>query len=231
MGVFQGRLSKQIIAELRANEKEVRAEIEGRLKEIRERGSDVGPTTTRRLLEIERQLRDLLGLKHRVIQNDTKKFLEELAIREPVFVKDLIEDALPVIVTFGVPPARVLREIVEASPIDGKDLGSWLVKFEADDVDRMMDEIRRGLVQGQSIQQIGQRIFGTTRLNGQNGSRMISRRGAEMLARTMANGIANQARQAFFKENESLIKSEIYTATLDNRTTVICASLDGKPPA
>ena len=223
-----GTLSKQIIAELRKSEKEVRKQIERRLAEIRERGFDVGPTTTTRLLEIERQLRDLLGKTHRVIQEDTRKFMEELALREPVFVKELIEDALPVIVNFGVPPARVLREIVRTSPIDGKVLRDWLKKFEADDVDRMMDEIRRGLVQGESVQQIGRRIFGTTRLDGRDGSRMISRRGAEMLARTVTNGIGNQARQAFFQENAKLIQSEVYTATLDNRTTVICASLDGQ---
>ena len=77
-------------------------------------------STTTRLLEIERQLRDLLGKTHRVIQEDTRQFMEELEIREPVFVKDLVEDALSVIVNFGVPPARVLREIVRTSPVDGK---------------------------------------------------------------------------------------------------------------
>ena len=223
-----GTLSKQIIKQLRASEKEIRKQIERRLAEIKDRGSDVGPTTTTRLLEIERQLRDLLGKTHRVIQEDTRKFMGEIALREPVFVKELIEDALPVIVNFGVPPARVLREIVRTSPIDGKVLGDWLKKFEENDVERMMDEIRRGLVQGEGIPQITRRIFGTTKLDGRDGSRMISRRGAEMMARTVTNGIGNQARQAFFKENASLIQFEVYTATLDNRTTVICASLDGQ---
>ena len=223
-----GTLSKQIIKELRKSEKEIRERIERRLAEINERGSDLGPTTTRRLLEIERQLRDLLGKTHRVIQEDTEKFMEELAIREPVFVKNVIEDALPVIVNAGVPNTIVLREIVKHQPVDGRILGDWLRKFEENDVERMMDEIRKGLVQGEGIPQITRRIFGTTRLNGQDGVRAISRRGAETLARTVSNGIANQARQAFFRQNASLIKSEVYTATLDNRTTVICASLDGQ---
>ena len=223
-----GTLSKQIIAELRKSEKEIRQVITDRLADIEERGTDPGPTTTARLLEIERQLRDILGVAHRQIQQSTQSFLEELALREPVFVQNVIEEALPVIVNFGVPPANVLREIVSVSPIDGKILDDWLKKFEADDLDRMMDEIRRGLVQGESVQQIARRIFGTTRLNGRDGSRMISRRGAETLARTLTNGIGNAARQSFFKLNGNLIQAEVYTATLDNRTTPVCASLDGR---
>ena len=222
-----GSLSKKIIEELRKSEKEIRKQIERCLSEIKGRGFDVGPTTTTRLLEIERQLRDLLGKIHRVIQEDTRKFIGEIAFREPVFVKNVIEDALPVIVNFGVPNTFVLREILSHPPVDGKILGDWLKKFEENDVERMMEEIRKGLVQGGSIPQITRRIFGTTRFNGQDSVRMISRRGAETLARTVSNGIANQARQAFFRQNASLIKSEVYTAILDNRTTVICASLDG----
>ena len=174
-----GTMSKKIIEELRKSEKEVRQLIDQRLGDIQERGIDLGPTTTNRLLEIERQLRDLLGETHRVIQEDTQKFMEELALREPVFVKNVIEDVLPVIVNFGVPNTFVLREIVSHTPVDGRILGDWLKKFEENDVERMMEEIRRGLVQGEGIPQITRRIFGTTRLNGQDGVRAISRRGAE----------------------------------------------------
>ena len=53
-------------------------------------------------------------------------------------------------------------------------------------------------------------------------------RSAETLARTGAQHYAVQAREALFDENEDIITGYYYSATLDNRTTIFCASNDGK---
>jgi SPP1 gp7 family putative phage head morphogenesis protein len=53
-------------------------------------------------------------------------------------------------------------------------------------------------------------------------------RSAETLSRTLTNGIANQAKIDFYTVNNDIINSVVYTATLDGRTSIICASLDGR---
>ena len=42
------------------------------------------------------------------------------------------------------------------------------------------------------------------------------------------NHVSSQSREAVYSENESLVKGVQYVATLDTRTTDICADLDGQ---
>ena len=77
----------------------------------------------------------------------------------------------------------------------------------------------------QGNQQIARRIFGTQQVSG---ARDVTRQQAKAIARTATNAIANKARQALYATNADVIQAEVYTATLDSRTTMICASLDGK---
>ena len=96
-----GTPSRKIVALLRGTEKELRAKIKKRLDRIRERGIDVGPETTKRLLDLEAALRDTLKVPQREITAEIKGFLTGAATREPVFVKDLINREIPVVVGFG----------------------------------------------------------------------------------------------------------------------------------
>jgi SPP1 gp7 family putative phage head morphogenesis protein len=55
-----------------------------------------------------------------------------------------------------------------------------------------------------------------------------SRRQAEAVVRTATNHIASTARAAVTERNADIFEGERYTATLDGRTTIFCASQDGK---
>lgn len=220
-----GTLSRKIISLLRRTEKELRKKINDRLKAIKERGSDLGPVTTRRLLDLESEIRDILEVPQREISDELTSFLDELARREPIFVKDVIRTEVPVVINFGLPPAKQLRELVRVQPIDGRILGDWIDEFHDDDIKRMVEEIRRGITQGESTQKISRRIFG---VSGTGGARKVTRREAEIISRTTTNAIANKARQAFFKENARFIPWEVWVATLDSRTCPQCGALDGR---
>jgi SPP1 gp7 family putative phage head morphogenesis protein len=90
----------------------------------------------------------------------------------------------------------------------------------------MMDEIRQGLVFSETPTEIGRRIFGTRALGGTDGTREITRRGAQTLSQTAMSAISNASRQEFYKKNRA-IRREQYVATLDSRTTPVCQALDG----
>ena len=51
---------------------------------------------------------------------------------------------------------------------------------------------------------------------------------AEALARTATSRVTNAARHQLFEANDDLVKGMMWSATLDRRTCVVCADLDGK---
>jgi SPP1 gp7 family putative phage head morphogenesis protein len=55
-----------------------------------------------------------------------------------------------------------------------------------------------------------------------------TKRQAETLVRTAANHVGNATRAKFFEANDDVLQGYLYSATLDNRTTILCASRDGK---
>ena len=69
----------------------------------------------------------------------------------------------------------------------------------------------------------------------------LQKRKASTLARTVTNQVSNQTRIETMKANEDVLEGYEWVATLDSRTTIICASRDGnvytnydtdpKPPA
>lgn len=56
----------------------------------------------------------------------------------------------------------------------------------------------------------------------------LLRNQAEALVRTGVQHYATQAREALYEANDDVIKGFIYLATLDNRTSTLCAGRDGK---
>lgn len=222
-----GGLRNRIIALLERVEPDLRALIERRLSVIaRNGGIDRGPATTTRLVRLERSMRRLLGPSFDSINEETRDTLLALALHETGFSQAVVAGALPVSVEFGQPTAIALRATVLSRPFQGRILRTWLSDFEANDRRRMMNAVRFGLVQGETPTQISRRIFGTSTLF--DGTRTITRRGAQTLAQTAVTAIASNARREWLLANADVFSEEVYTATLDSRTTAICRSLDGR---
>lgn len=80
--------------------------------------------------------------------------------------------------------------------------------------------IKTGYAQGQTINQMSQRI--RTNIDG------VLKREAEALARTGYQHYASQARKAIGEANKDILTEIISVAVFDNHTTLQCASLNGK---
>ncbi|SPL69159.1 minor capsid protein [Acinetobacter stercoris] len=85
--------------------------------------------------------------------------------------------------------------------------------------------IRDGISQGQTNQQITQRIKGTSKLNYEDGVLNQSRKSVEMLVRTARSHVSNTAYDETYRALG--VKWLKVTATLDSRTCKFCASVDG----
>jgi SPP1 gp7 family putative phage head morphogenesis protein len=220
-----GALRETIVDLLDSTEADLRRQINDRL---RRNESLVRSASARRIERLLTELTLIRRAAHRGLREVFVRRIREIALAEPQFIAAIAETVIPVQVSFNLPSPQLLRTIVSSQPFQGRTLGNWLTKFETDDLERIRREINIGVVQGQSVPQIARRVVGSTQLRGTDGITAVTRREAATLTRTAVNHYANQTRQEFAKANPDIFDREIYIATLDGRTTKICASLDGQ---
>lgn len=127
-----------------------------------------------------------------------------------------------------IPSATLLRSIVTTQPFRGRVLNEWARGLESDDLRRIHDQIKIGLVEGEGIDAIVRRIVGTRANQFKDGVLEISRRNAQAVVRTANTHVSNAAREAVWEANADIVLGLRWTATLDGRTTPICMSRDGK---
>ena len=129
------------------------------------------------------------------------------------------------------PASEQLRALVTQRPmqlaISGK-AGSTVQNLTLDQAARQFagdkaNEIRRviqtGVVEGSTVQSLTRDIVSVTNRH---------KRQAETLVRTSVNHISSEARSAVNQANDDIMKGEEWVAVLDSRTTIGCATLDGK---
>lgn len=192
----------------------------------------IGLDTPARVARLNRLLAKLKESRLVGWREARKVWFEEmraLSVAEAGFFDRIIIAAVPGVElgTLLPDPAR-LRNIVTSKPFMGKTLKGWADNVQRADLSRIEDQIKIGLVQNESPQQISRRIVGTVNQRGRDGVTQITRRNATAITRTVTNGVASEARRIYAELNKEIAPDEVFTATLDTRTTPICRSLDGK---
>ena len=112
-----------------------------------------------------------------------------------------------------------------------------IAESQADFISR---EVRVGITEGESMAKISKRLRGrlqfgrnqemTARaqaLAGGSGIKLANNQ-VQTIVRTSVNQVQNAVNQATYSANQNVTKKYEYVATLDSRTTTLCASLDGK---
>lgn len=143
-----------------------------------------------------------------------------LAENEANYVKKLIHSEVAIPFTTTIPQAERMRSLVAFAPFQGETIQQWFKTLGNSDTSRIMRTVRSGIIEDKGTAGITKDIFKTD----------IPRtmRSAEMLARTCTNGIANESKMDFYEQNKDIIKGVIFVATLDGRTSIDCAALDGQ---
>jgi SPP1 gp7 family putative phage head morphogenesis protein len=146
--------------------------------------------------------------------------LKPVAAYESKFWAKALTDTVPIKWSVAQPSPQQLWAAVTAKPFEGRLLKDHVAGF-ADTVQQdLAQAIRLGFAEGEAIPSVVRRIREI--IPGIEGFR------ARSLARTAVQHTAAVARDRTFEENADLIKGEEWVATLDSRTTVLCASRDGK---
>ena len=195
-----------------------------------------GPTMTAwrlgRLKALNQAIRDILSETFEQAADVTKTGLMAVATLQAdhavsSFNKSVGVDLFQITLT----PTN-LQAVVENCLIDGRLIGDWWSKQGEDLRSRMVASMREGttkiqtgMVQGESIGELIGRIRGSKT---SPGVMSISKRQAEALVRTSVMSVAGAARMQTFKKNSDVLDGIEVVATLDARTTPLCAALDGR---
>jgi SPP1 gp7 family putative phage head morphogenesis protein len=113
----------------------------------------------------------------------------------------------------------VFGNVLNMEPIRGYKIKDALDEFGIINATKVQTLLREGILLGTSNEDIAQSIRDII---------PTQERRATTLARTVTNYAANKARNETIKQNADIMEGYKWVATLDSRTSLICASRDGK---
>lgn len=199
-----------------------------RLARIERLGYDMGAVTTAR---IETQIASLENISQR-FNRDLRVMIQgelfDLAKDEIAWQVGVIKSESGIDIDMVIPTAEQLERAVFATPFEGKNFQEWFKNLEDSAKEKITSEIRRGVVEGRTIQQHTRAIIGTKSSGYTDGVIQTTRRNAETITRTAVAHVQASAKEQLFKNNQDLIKGMKWVATLDTRTSPICRSRDGR---
>jgi SPP1 gp7 family putative phage head morphogenesis protein len=228
LGRYGSSLAAKLLKLLNSADEDIVATIAARLAAIEERGYDLGPATLKRLSKLRMEIAALNSAIYGQLGEALTSELTEFATAEASYQRDALKASLIMDMEVALPSGARLAAIVTHAPMEGRLLNSWVEGMERGRIDRMDAAIRLGMVQGETTDQIVRRIRGTKALQYQDGVLAISRRSAQSVVRTSVNHVSNVAAQTTWAANSNIVKAWQFVGTLDSRTTITCASLDGK---
>lgn len=109
--------------------------------------------------------------------------------------------------------------------IEGAPTSAWWAKQSEDTAFRFAQQVRQGVINGETQERIVARVVGR---GAEPGVLDISRRHARTLVHSSVMSAANQARLATFRKNSRFLRGVKWLATLDSNTCPSCGLLDGK---
>lgn len=190
--------------------------------------ADLTDFSQRRLRAMLSEIRQLSGAAYDRLQDQLDSTLTDTAQYEADFNANLIESLLPIEITLVRPSLDTLASLIKSKPMQGRFIADELEGLDEARVQQIEQALRMGIIEGETNADIIRRIRGTAAQNFKDGILQRSRDDIERLVRTAITHITARARDELYQENQSVVKAWRFTATLDRRTTVICASLDGQ---
>jgi hypothetical protein len=143
---------------------------------------------------------------------------KDLAAYEIGFQTKAVQAAYPIKLNLVEATGSQIHAAALGRPFQGKVLKDWWADQSLTIRKQYKQALRLGYVEGETIQQITQRLAGVGDM---------SKRQTEAIIRTAVSHYSQIARDRVTTDNVELFAEEIWSATLDGRTTAICRGRDG----
>lgn len=216
-----GRYSTWTVRRVLAALNRTDADLVARILRADNEGRD--PRQLERLLD---EVRALQADGWIVVRARLGEDLEGLAAAERDFAARLVRSgqrAAGVALATNVPTTAQVVAAATARPFNGRFLRDWLSEAEEGAARRARDVIRQGFIEGRSAADVARQLRGTRANQYRDGVLEVSRRGAEAMVRTANSHYASVASRETY---EAMGVTKVrFIATLDSRTTMICAGL------
>lgn len=188
---------------------------------IKKLGRKPAAYKTKRYKDLVKGVTALINKGIEVERLKTTNKLDDLAQWETEFEQRLLQSRTPdaLNVDYATPSPVLVREVVNKTPMEGKLLKDWYDDLKVNLRTQLVSQLNIGLTQGESIPAITRRFRKAMKTND---------RSVTAIVRTATAHAVNGARQSVYEANTDVIKGVQWVSTLDTRTTLICASLDGK---
>ena len=143
--------------------------------------------------------------------------LQPLAAHEVVNLTEDIQFVAPIAI-HGVDIGRVWASVNALPAAKGSTLAEMVDAYEQGTRRAFYAAIRQGWNQHETMPQIAARVRDIV---------PAAKRGAESAARTAIGHVSNTARHELMQANADVLSGEMWLATLDSATCMVCGSLDG----
>lgn len=180
---------------------------------------------------IDRLMKEIATIRKLGWENVDEKITQEMETLIPLeveFTQNAMIAASPVVISPVVPSAIMLDSIINSRPFEGRLLSDWSKRMTEDDLGRISNQLRVGLVSGETNRQITSRLFGTAQMSFDDGIASQSRKQMAIITRTAIMHISGNARFQTALINNDIFEKEEFDATLDSRTTPVCRANDKK---
>jgi hypothetical protein len=218
-------------------------ELERELVRLLRENDPTAPALTvwrkRRLEQLLKDARAAITTVYRTMSAASSKEIRPLVQSEAAFVGKTLNATVGVdIATVRFTPEMV-TSIMRDTLIEGAPSREWWKRQSASLTRSFTDQMRQGVLQGESLGDLVRRVRGTAtgKRNvywiGEPPKRKIyvefsggimdtGTRQAEALVRTSVQAISNEARYQSLEQNEDVVRGVQALVTLDNRTSVTC---------
>lgn len=129
-------------------------------------------------------------------------------------------------VDVSIPSAATLKAMVSDTLLTGAPLSAWWDKQAEETAFKFTAQVRQGIVQGETMQQIITRVVGSES-KGIPGVLDVSRRYASTLVHDSVMQVANDSKMATYQENSDVLNGMQQLSTLDSHTSQICIAYSG----
>ena len=215
---FDASMRRKVLADLAELEKTLIGQIQNsRIDEV--------TFKARRFKELLAAVKFTINDVYSSIDTKVGKDLSEYVTLESQFISATLSDL--VVATSVAIPVNKLNSIYSNSLIEGAPSSDWWKRQSLKLRNNFEDNIRQGLLLGESNNQLVQRIRGTRAFGFKNGVMNTTRSDAEALIRSSVQTVANQARFETLEFNHDIIASYRHVSTLDSRTSDQCIVRDG----
>lgn len=153
------------------------------------------------------------------IAKEQAAMLTSLAIVQQKTAEGVINNSVGTVLIENTFTHNQLKVLASNALIEGAPSAEWWARASKDLQEKFADGIRQGMLRGETLGQLVERVQGP--LMGKTTAQ------AEAIVRTSVQTVSNMIRQDVYKENSDIVEGIQWVSTLDDRTTDICQALDG----